>query len=130
MKKILNMYVCYRPINDKPVPPLKNLQFYIHGYGSKIKEKIKIKILKLGGSVPSKITETLAAVVSTHEEVAKLSNKILEAQEFDIQVLENTFFDLIKPDGTVSETLKLIDEHNISSWGSSVCLIVDFFVHY
>lgn len=106
---------------EKPVPPLKNLQFYIHGFGPKTKDKLKIKILKLGGNVPSKITATLAAVVSTHEEVGKLSKKISEAQDNDIQVVEDTFFELIKPDGAVSETLKLIDEHNIAPWGSTVC---------
>ncbi|XP_077299838.1 poly-(ADP-ribose) polymerase [Arctopsyche grandis] len=105
---------------DIPIPPLKNLQFFIYGYNAKLKEKLKIRILKLGGIVPSKINESLAAVVTTPLEVDKLSDRIEEAKDNNIQVVEDSFFDLIKSDGTVADSMKLIDEHNIAPWGSNV----------
>lgn len=42
-----------------------------------------------------------------------------------LQVVEETFFDLIDPkNGTIADTLRLIKEHNIADWGSGVCMIL------
>lgn len=40
----------------------------------------------MGGLVTSKITETLAAVVSTKSEIDKMSSKMAQIQEADIEV--------------------------------------------
>ncbi|CAH2107562.1 unnamed protein product [Euphydryas editha] len=105
--------------SSKPIPPLKNLQFFIYGKFKTPKEDIKNRILKLGGLVVSKLTDTLAAVVSSKSELEKMNSKMAEIQEKDIEVVEESFLDLIDPTtGSVSKTLELIKENNISDWGS------------
>ncbi|RVE52809.1 hypothetical protein evm_002466 [Chilo suppressalis] len=109
-----------KPIKkDIPIPPLKNLQFFIYGKLKSPKEDLKHRILKLGGLVVSKLTDTMAAVVSTARDVERMPDKMLEIQEKDIEVVDETFIDLIDPQtGTVSNTLQLIKQHNIAGWGS------------
>ncbi|XP_049866080.1 poly [ADP-ribose] polymerase [Pectinophora gossypiella] len=103
---------------DIKIPPLKNLQFFIYGK-VKSKEDVKKRILKLGGLVVSKLTETLAAVVSTKKDIDNMPRKMAEIQEEDIEVVDESFLDLIDPDtGTVAKTLELIKLHNIADWGS------------
>ncbi|XP_063361002.1 poly [ADP-ribose] polymerase [Cydia amplana] len=102
-----------------PTPPLKNLQFFMYGRLKTDKEKLKHRILKLGGLVTSKITDTLAAVVSSKDELDKMNSKMQEVQKTDIEVVEPSFFDLIDPEtGSIAKTLELIKEHNIADWGS------------
>ncbi|KAI5636400.1 poly(ADP-ribose) polymerase catalytic domain-containing protein [Phthorimaea operculella] len=102
-----------------PIPPLKNLQFFIYGKLQSNKEDVKHRILKLGGLVVSKLTDTTAAVVSTKKDVEKMGTKMSEIQEADIEVVEESFFDLIDPaTGTVAKTLELIKMNNIADWGS------------
>lgn len=69
-----------------PIPPLKNLQFFIYGKFKSSKEDIKHRILKLGGLVVSKLTDTLAAVVSSKNDLEKMNAKMQEIQENDIEV--------------------------------------------
>lgn len=104
----------------RPVPPLKNLDFFIYGLSPKDKEALKIRILKMGGNVPTKSSKTLAAVVSTAKEIAKMNFKLKEFKEDDIQVIEPTFFDDIKDNGSVADTLEMIRTKNIADWGSDV----------
>ncbi|XP_063839454.1 poly [ADP-ribose] polymerase [Ostrinia nubilalis] len=104
---------------DIPIPPLKNLQFFIYGKLKTPKEEMKNRILKLGGLVVNKLTDTLAAVVSTEKDVERMPNKMDEIKEKDVEVVDEAFFDLIDPKtGTVSNTLELIKQHNIAEWGS------------
>ncbi|CAH2075136.1 unnamed protein product, partial [Iphiclides podalirius] len=104
---------------QKPIPPLKNLQFFLLGKSKKPKEEVKVRILKLGGLVVSKITDTTAAVVSTKNEIEKMSSKMEDIKNKEIEVIEDSFFDLIDAkEGTISETLRLIRENNIADWGS------------
>ncbi|CAK1553493.1 unnamed protein product [Leptosia nina] len=106
-------------VKTLPNPPLKNLQFFIYGKFKGDKEEIKKRILKMGGLVTSKLTDTLAAVVSTEKELEKMSSKMEQIQEEDIEVVNEEFLDVINSKiGTVSETLELIKHHNIAPWGS------------
>lgn len=50
------------------------------------KEEVKKRILKLGGLVVSKLTDTLVAVVSTKKELEKMSEKMQEIKSMDIEV--------------------------------------------
>ncbi|XP_075970335.1 poly-(ADP-ribose) polymerase [Anticarsia gemmatalis] len=102
---------------ELPIPPLKNLQFFLYGK-LKDKEETKKRILKLGGLCVSKLTDTTVAVVSTKKEIQKMSPKMEEIQGMDIEVVEESFIDLIKKDGTITESLQLIKENNIAEWGS------------
>lgn len=70
-----------------PAPPLKNLQFFIYGKLKTPKEDLKRRILKLGGLVVSKLTDTTAAVVSNAATVENMPNKMLEIEENDIEVI-------------------------------------------
>ncbi|XP_053602526.1 poly [ADP-ribose] polymerase [Plodia interpunctella] len=102
-------------------PPLKNLQFFIYGreLNKEKKEEIKRRILKLGGLVVTKLTDTAAAVVSTPKEIERMSDKMEDIQKLEIEVVEESFLDLIHPEnGSVSQSMKLIRENNIASWGS------------
>ncbi|XP_072940740.1 poly [ADP-ribose] polymerase [Epargyreus clarus] len=102
-----------------PLPPLKNLQFFLYGKFKAPKEEVKNRILKLGGLVTSKITETLAAVVSTDKDLQRMPPKMEEIKEADIEVVDETFLDVIDAEnGSVGETLRLIKENNIADWGS------------
>ncbi|KAJ2939633.1 hypothetical protein O0L34_g14353 [Tuta absoluta] len=102
-----------------PIPPLKNLQFFIYGKLKSSKEDVKHRILRLGGLVVSRLTDTAAAVVSTKQDVHRMGAKMTEIQEADIEVVEESFFDLIDPaTGTVAKSLELIKMNNIADWGS------------
>lgn len=50
------------------------------------KEEVKNRILKLGGLVVSKITDTTAAAVSSKNEVKKMSARMEDLREKDIEV--------------------------------------------
>lgn len=100
-----------------PTPPLKNLQFFIYGQ-MKDKEETKKRILKLGGLCVNKLTDTLAAIVSTKKDVEKMSAKMEEFKDMDIEVVESSFLDLIEKDGTIARSLEIIKENNIADWGS------------
>ncbi|XP_026751130.1 poly [ADP-ribose] polymerase [Galleria mellonella] len=101
------------------IPPLKNLQFFIYGKFKTPKEDLKHRILKLGGLVVTKLTETTAAVVSSKKEIEKMNEKMEEIKAESIEVIDESFFDLIDPEnGTVKDTLRLIKENNIADWGS------------
>lgn len=102
-----------------PIPPLKNLQFFIYGKLKSSKEDIKHRILKLGGLVVNKLTDTLAAVVSSTKEIEKMNVVMQQIQEGYIEVVDDTFFDLIDPKtGSIAKTLELIKENNIADWGA------------
>lgn len=105
---------------DIPIPPLKNLQFFLYGKLND-KEETKKRILKLGGLVVNKLTDTTVAVVSTKKEIEKMPAKMEEIKSMDIEVVEESYLDLIEKDaktGTVSKSLELIKENNIADWGS------------
>uniref|UniRef100_A0A2H1VI59 Poly [ADP-ribose] polymerase n=1 Tax=Spodoptera frugiperda TaxID=7108 RepID=A0A2H1VI59_SPOFR len=101
------------------IPPLKDLQFYFYGDVNN-KEEIHKRILKLGGVVITQLLDTTAAVVSTKADVDKMLFKMKEIQSKDIQVVEETFFDVIEKASscTVAQSLELIKENNIADWGS------------
>ncbi|CAH1644173.1 unnamed protein product [Spodoptera littoralis] len=101
------------------IPPLKDLQFFFYGDFDN-KEEIHKRILKLGGVVITKLLDSTAAVISTKANVEKMLFKMKEIRSKDIQVVEETFFDIIEKAGscTVAQSLELIKENNITDWGS------------
>ncbi|XP_053602532.1 poly [ADP-ribose] polymerase-like [Plodia interpunctella] len=96
--------------------PLKNMQFFIYGRELKDrKDDIKKCIFKMGGLVVTKLTDTMAAVISTRNDMVKKA----EIAEKQIEVVEESFLDQIdKENGTVMDSIKLIGTCNIADWGS------------
>ncbi|XP_053691962.1 poly [ADP-ribose] polymerase [Sabethes cyaneus] len=95
-------------------PPLYNLQFVILGKTDTPKDQLKEKIQKLGGKVVTKITNTLAAIISTAAEVEKLGSRMQEAKDMQIQVVPEDFLDDAKSGGALS----YITSKSICDWGS------------
>ena len=56
--------------------PLKNMDFFFAGHLTKDKDELKKDIVRLGGTVSSKLHENIAAVISTEAEVKKMSRKV------------------------------------------------------
>ncbi|KAI8428805.1 hypothetical protein MSG28_007474 [Choristoneura fumiferana] len=80
---------------DIPIPPMKNLQFFLYGKLKGSKEDIKHRILKLGGLVVSKLTDTTAAVVSSKADVEKMGSKMGEIAEKEIEPTKRVPQDVI-----------------------------------
>ncbi|XP_053972152.1 poly [ADP-ribose] polymerase [Hylaeus volcanicus] len=98
--------------------PLKHMEFAIIGRTKKDKETLKRNILLLGGDVNARIHENLAAVISTQNEIDKMSKKMEQAKDLNIQVITEDFIDEAK-DYTTS-AVPLIAKKTISSWGGDL----------
>ncbi|XP_068632597.1 poly [ADP-ribose] polymerase-like [Battus philenor] len=82
-------------------------------------EELKKRINKLGGLVISDLLDTTAAIVTTKKELINMSNILKEAMFKDIEVIEENFFDFIDAtNGSLTDSINLIKEKNIASWGS------------
>ncbi|ESO88129.1 hypothetical protein LOTGIDRAFT_206927 [Lottia gigantea] len=97
--------------NDKPLDQMK---FAIIGKTKKSKAVLTKEIANLGGTVVSKIDNTIAACISTKTDVAKKSKNVKEAEKADVHVVDEEFLDNLKSDTVVANILK----HALSSWGS------------
>lgn len=95
-------------------PPLYELQFVILGKTATPKDQLKDKILKLGGKVTTKITNTTAAIISTPEEVERMGSRMQEAKDLQIQVVPEDFIEDAKSGGALS----YITSKSICDWGS------------
>ncbi|XP_058823403.1 poly [ADP-ribose] polymerase [Topomyia yanbarensis] len=95
-------------------PPLYNLQFVILGKTVTPKDELKDKIQKLGGKVSTKITNTIAAIISTPQEVTRMGSRMQEAKDMQIQVVPEDFLEDSKAGGALS----YITSKSICDWGS------------
>ncbi|XP_035898019.1 poly [ADP-ribose] polymerase [Anopheles stephensi] len=95
-------------------PPLYNMEFVILGTTATPKDQLKLKIQKLGGKVVTKIASHTAAIISTPEEVERLSSRMREAKELQIQVVPEEFLDDVQGGGALS----FITSRAICDWGS------------
>ena len=95
--------------------PLKNMNFFIVGRIKTDKETLKRDILLLGGKVVTKLDENVTAVISTPQEIEKMSSKIEHAKDLDIHVISEDFVEEAKPlkDSAVS----LLEQKSICTWG-------------
>ncbi|CAG4983811.1 unnamed protein product [Parnassius apollo] len=104
---------------NKKLQPLKNIQFYLYGKLKTPKKEVKRRIELMGGLVVGKLTYTTAAVITTKEKLGKKSTMIQNIKRMEIEVIEESYLDLIEPEnGTVLDSLKLIKDNNIANWGS------------
>ncbi|XP_050082523.1 poly [ADP-ribose] polymerase [Anopheles aquasalis] len=95
-------------------PPLYNMEFVILGKTATPKDKLKLKIQKMGGKVVTKITNHTAAIISTPEEVDGMSKRMEEAKEFQIQVVPEEFLE----DAKTGNALSFITSRALCDWGS------------
>uniref|UniRef100_A0A182ST04 NAD(+) ADP-ribosyltransferase n=1 Tax=Anopheles maculatus TaxID=74869 RepID=A0A182ST04_9DIPT len=95
-------------------PPLYNMEFVILGKTSSPKDQLKLKIQKLGGKVVTKIASHTAAIISTPEEVERLTSRMREAKELQIQVVPEEFLEDVQGGGALS----FITSRAICDWGS------------
>ncbi|XP_076760551.1 poly-(ADP-ribose) polymerase [Xylocopa sonorina] len=98
--------------------PLKHMQFVIIGQTGINKDVLKKEIMLLGGDVVSKIHEHVAAVISTQNEVDKMSKKMEEAKNLNIQVITKDFVEEAKE--YTKPAISLIKKKTISSWGGDL----------
>lgn len=83
------------------------------------REAMKPIIEKMGGKLVTKIHPKTIVVLSTETEVEKMSKRMLQAKENDIQVCEERFLNDIK-NGSNGDTLEYIKNNSICDWGSDV----------
>ncbi|XP_058058337.1 poly [ADP-ribose] polymerase [Anopheles bellator] len=95
-------------------PPLYNLEFVILGKTATPKDQLKLQIQKLGGKVVTKIASHTAAIISTPEEVERMSKRMEEAKELEIQVVPEEFLE----DAKTGSALSFITSRAICDWGS------------
>lgn len=104
-------------VEAKP-KPLKHMQFVIIGRTGKDKDVLKKNIMLLGGDITTKIHENLAAVISTQHEIEKMSKKMEEAKNLNIQVITEDFVEEAKE--YTKSAVSLIKKKTISSWGGNL----------
>ncbi|XP_043465217.1 poly [ADP-ribose] polymerase [Leptopilina heterotoma] len=103
------------PKVDAGPKPLKNMNFLFAGRLKKDKESLKTDILRLGGKVVTKLDDTVTAVISTENEVEKMSARIEEAKELDIHVISEDFVEEAKP--LTDSAVELLQQKSICTWG-------------
>lgn len=97
--------------------PLDGLHLYVVGNLEGDKTILKTRIEKLGGRLVKTLQEKIAAVISTEAEVKKMSKKMQEVKELNIQVVPENFIDVVKKLKR-SEAIEKITEMAICDWGS------------
>ncbi|KAK0084215.1 hypothetical protein PV325_001027 [Microctonus aethiopoides] len=95
--------------------PLRGMQFVIAGKTTKNKDLLKTEIMKLGGTVTSKVNENTAAVIGNENAIKRDSAAIEAARKFDIQVVSEDFVDEAKD--YKDTPISLITKKNICDWG-------------
>ncbi|KAJ6649063.1 Poly [ADP-ribose] polymerase [Pseudolycoriella hygida] len=95
-------------------PPLFNMEFAIIGNLARSKDEIERTIKRMGGKVAPRVHYKLAAVISNRGEVEKMSEQMMEAKAFNIQVVTEEFLVEI----ATNDPLQYIVTRNISNWGN------------
>ncbi|XP_046355890.2 poly [ADP-ribose] polymerase 1-like [Haliotis rufescens] len=93
---------------------LENMRFVIAGKTSKSKAALSKEISSMGGTVVSKVDKTVAAVISTKDEVTKKSKNIKDAEKSDVHVIAESFLEDVKKGGAAL----MIQKHSIATWGA------------
>lgn len=102
-------------------PPLYNMEFVaIARLEGSQRAELKKSIQQLGGKLVSKMHAQLAAVLATEKDVEKMSDRMIEAKQMNIQVLRLSFVEEIGKE----PTLDYIRTKSICDWGSDVSLVL------
>lgn len=103
------------PRVQREKPPLYNLEFFIDKTKGEKKDVEKL-ICKLGGKVAKKLHDKVAAVISTEEEVEKMSRRMETAEDFGIQVVSEDYLTSVTSGGAIDA----ISTKAICDWGTDV----------
>ena len=96
-----------------------NLNFATTGKLTRKAADIKRAVERLGGSMMTSVNESIVALISSADEVAKMSKKIKDAQTHDVHVVSEEFLD--KADSTKDTTIEaLVVAHSVASWGGPI----------
>lgn len=96
------------------------MEFVLLGYSPKEKEKMKKEIVSMGGKVVTKIQNTVMAVISTSEEMEKMTSRIGEAEFYQIHVVSSDFLEEAK--SSVGKIPDLVIKKSICLWGADVSI--------
>lgn len=99
------------------------MEFVILGNNlTRSRDEIERMVKKLGGKVVPTIHYRLAAVISNADEVHKMSEQILTAQMYGIQVVTEAFLTEVT-ELNIDPILYIISQ-SICDWGGDVCVIL------
>lgn len=100
-------------------PPLFNMEFVILGNNlTRSRNEIERTVKKLGGKIAATIHYKLAAVISNEEELHKMSEQILTAKLYGIQIVSEAFLTEVA-ELNIDPILYIISQ-SISDWGGDV----------
>lgn len=86
------------------------------------RNEIERMVKKMGGKIVPNIHYKVAAVISNEDEVRKMSEPILTAKLYDIQIVSEQFFiDVFESN---VDPIWYIVTKNISEWGGNVCISI------
>lgn len=92
------------------------MEFVIVGKTERSKDDIKKLVQRMGGKLGTKIHEKVTAIISTEDEVKRMSSRMREAKDFGIQVIPEDFLDDVKSGGAIS----YITSKSLCDWGTDV----------
>jgi len=99
-------------------PALKGMSFYLDSDLERPKVEIKDVIEKLGGRITSRISDKVAAVLSSKRKIDGLDSTMEKAEAKGIQVVPLDILDEFQADP--SNAVFLIAKKNIAPWGTDI----------
>lgn len=111
------LYYIFSPRVERSKPKLYNYEIVIIGHTNKSKETITQEIIKLGGSVKTKIHSGVFAVISNEEEIEKMNKRMQDVKECKIHVVTESFLEQLQD---ATDVIALMNEIAISDWHSDV----------
>lgn len=110
-------------------PPLFNMEFVILGNNlTRSRNEIERMVKKLGGKIAPSIHYKLAAVISNEEELQKMSEQILTAKLYGIQIVSEAFLTEVA-ELNIDPILYIISQ-SICDWGGDVSGFYSFSIRH
>ncbi|TMW48487.1 hypothetical protein DOY81_006414, partial [Sarcophaga bullata] len=96
-------------------PPLYNIEIALIALNER-EGNVKDRIRKLGGTVSTKITEKTTVVLSTPEEVKRMSSRIKKAKTLGLHVIPEEYLDAVEQNG--AGAINYINSMSLCDWGT------------
>lgn len=98
------------------------MEFAIVGNNlTRSRNEIERIVKKMGGKIVPNIHYKLAAVISNEDEMRKMSDQILTAKLYDVQVVSEAFLNDVA-ESNMDPILYIISQ-SICDWGGDVCIL-------